>query len=64
MIQAKIHGNEKKLEEIQELLLKTEEFAGVKGNKLLLKYLEGNREYYISLTDELVEIIEKYVRST
>ncbi|MBK5113918.1 MAG: hypothetical protein KGD59_04980 [Candidatus Heimdallarchaeota archaeon] len=64
LIQAKIHGDKKKLEEIQDLLSKTEKFAGVKGNKLLLKYLEENREYYTSLTDELVEIIEKYVIST
>ncbi len=61
-IQAKIDGDMEKLEETQKLMLKTEEFAGVKGNKLLLRYLKDNRMYYTTFTDELIAFVEKYIR--
>ena len=48
-VQAKIRGDEKKTEEIQQLLSKTEEYAGVKGNKLLVKSIQNLQVHYTHL---------------
>lgn len=60
---SKILGDKEKSEEIQQLLSKTEEYAGVKGNKLLLKYMKISHEFYASQIEELEEIVEKYIES-
>lgn len=60
-IQAKIMGNEMKYDEISQLLSKTEEYAGVKGNKLLLKSIKDTQEYYSSLMKELDDFVKSYV---
>ena len=59
-LQAKIGRDEKKTEEIQQLLSKTEEYAGVKGNKLLVKSIQNLQEHYSSLMEELEDFIKKY----
>ena len=60
-IQAKVTGNDKKYDEISQLLSKTEEYAGVKGNKLLLKSIKDAQEYYSSLMKELDDFVKSYV---
>jgi len=53
-------GDEKKLEEIRLLLSKTEEYARVKGNKLLLKSIKQAQEYYSSLMEELDDFVKSF----
>ena len=52
---------DKKYDEISQLLSKTEEYAGVKGNKLLLKSIKDAQEYYSSLMKELDDFVKSYV---
>ncbi|NHJ33616.1 MAG: tetratricopeptide repeat protein [Asgard group archaeon] len=59
-LQAKFRKDEKKIKEIQNLLSKTEEYAGVKGNKLLVKSIQGLQEHYSSLMKELEDFIQNY----
>jgi hypothetical protein len=59
-IQAKIMGNKKKIEEIRLLLSKTEEYAGVKGNKLLWKHIKKEQEYYSSLIEEFDDFVKSF----
>jgi len=59
-IQAKIMGKEKKIEEIRLLLSKTEEYAGVKGNKLLWKHIKKEQEYYSSLIEEFDVFVKSF----
>ncbi len=60
-LRAKIQNDRKRSDEVLQLLAKTEEYAGVKGNKLLLKFLKGERERYATIIGELEEIVEKYI---
>jgi len=62
-LRSRIQNDKKRSSEIEHLLSKTEEYAGVKGNKLLLKYLKDQREKYASIIEELEEIVEKYIES-
>jgi len=59
-IQAKIIGDDKKIDEVRLLLSKTEEYAGVKGNKLLLKSIKQAQEYYSSLMEELDTFVKSF----